>query len=203
MFWKQLSTTIILVGLFCVFTITSAAGRSSMETTLPQDTVLTKPAAPVPGGPGFLMLPAAAFHPRSNTILFELYDGISLMTLEGSSVDCAYFAPLTLPQGATITKMVQYYWDSDQQTGKTIALALSRGNPTEGEQVMAQTWSLDSFVPTYTETTDITEPLVDNQSYAYFLTLVLPWGSSPEVVLHLQAVRIDYSFSTALPLIVH
>ncbi len=60
------------------------------------------PQAPVPGGPGFLMIPAAAFTPSNFATQYFL--SISLRTVSGSQ-DNTYTAPVYLPNGVTVNRV--------------------------------------------------------------------------------------------------
>ena len=88
-----------------------------------------------------------------------------------------FFAPVFLPNGATITKVVVFGSD----TAETWTLS---------RRVMSTNGSGESMASAVigTEDTSITEPIVDNSTYAYFLTT-----SSMETNDEVNGARIIYT----------
>ncbi len=151
---------------------------------------------PVPGGPGYFMQPASAFRPDSSSTNFTvLSNGASLKNTSPSTEP--FYAPVSLPHGATINKFILYYIDNDAVSG--IGGFLVR-TPLPGSfavpfaQVNSNS-NVQSSAPNYIETTDINLPVVDNQKYAYFVSIFLPAN------LSVNGFRIDYAFPISLPLI--
>jgi hypothetical protein len=153
---------------------------------------------PVPGGPGYFMQPASAFRPDSSSSNFTVSsNGASLKNSSPSTEP--FYAPVSLPHGATINKFILYYIDNDAVSG--IGGFLVR-TPLPGNfavpfaQVNSNS-NVQSSAPDYIETTDINLPVVDNQKYAYFVLVNLPASAN----LSVNGFRIDYNFPTNLPLI--
>ena len=153
----------------------------------------------VPGGPGFLMVPASAFVPKSDRIEYSRPDGTSLSTSSTSIPDGNYDAPVFLPQGATVTKVVMYYYDNDPShiMGLTFSKFPLPGNTSI---IMAQVSSANSQVPFYTEDATIEGNPIDNQAYAYVLHINM-LSASPGLMHTFKGARIDYSYPTYLPAI--
>jgi len=153
----------------------------------------------VPGGPGFLMVPASAFVPKSDNIVYSRPDGTSLFASTSSAPDGNFDAPVFLPQGATVTKVVMYYYDND--SNRTMSLHLLKFPlPGDTSITMAYITSADSQVPFYAEDTTIQENPIDNQAYAYALHINM-LGASPGLIHTFKGARIDYSYPTYLPAI--
>jgi len=153
--------------------------------------------APVPGGPGFLMIPAAAFTPVNSGTLY--YNGTALNTQQGSPY-IAYHAPVNLPHGVTVTKLVLYYIDTDLPKSAKVYLyrhpvldvwSFAMAGVSSPEDQLVSTWS-------YTETTTITDPVIDNQATMYYINVELPIPG-PAAILMISGVCIDYGYTVMLP----
>jgi hypothetical protein len=151
--------------------------------------------APVPGGPGYLMVHASAFIPGMSTTIYRLA-GASLYN--DTSPSALFYAPVSLPQGATINRFVLFYLDNNDSN---IIGRLSRtphpGNVSSDLATVSSSGA--STTPTFAETTGITNPVVDNQSYGYYVWVFIPANTSNNSAVN--GFRIDYSFPTNLPLI--
>jgi hypothetical protein len=154
--------------------------------------------APVPGGPGFYMLPATAFRPRSHTTGYEII-GPQLRSLSGTA-PIYYDAPLNLPSGARITRFIVYFLDNDG--GQNITAEIFRAElPGDAGQGMVTPLvsSGSSSTPTYLAATNfIVSSVVDNSQYAYYARILLPIATN----LKLNGIRIDYTFDSALPVVI-
>jgi hypothetical protein len=106
-------------------------------------------------------------------------------------------APVSLPNGATLTKFVLYFWDSSVND---LSASLWRvpldGNPVEK---MAETFSAGSPGYESSATTLIDSPVIDQQAYAYYVEVPLPYARDGEI--RLRSIRIDCGFGTNLPLV--
>lgn len=70
------------------------------------------PAAVVPGGPGYVMIPAVAFLPASSSTSYTIFWG-DLSVPNGSATGPqSFYAPVFLPQGARRTGMTLFYHDT-------------------------------------------------------------------------------------------
>ncbi len=150
-------------------------------------------ATPVPGGPGFVSLSAMAFrnYQASDSFAFKgqtLYNpGIGFAIYEGA---------LSLPDRATITKFVVYFYDNSPETlwAYLAEGAFNSGTGTTLATLISAGTSADYR---YEETTQIYSPDVDNQSNSYWVEVVL----QPSSNLRLVGVRVDYNYPANLPLI--
>jgi hypothetical protein len=149
---------------------------------------------PVPGGPGFVSLSVFGFTPYLQTNSFAYSNHI----LWNTGATGAYFeCPLSLPQGATITKLGVYYYDFDPATSLDVELLRGpldtySGNP------FAEVISVDAGTSIgHAETTSIDMPVIDNQVNAYWVQVYLP----PTHNVALNGVRVDYSYPSMLPMI--
>jgi hypothetical protein len=154
--------------------------------------------APVPGGPGYVMIHVSSFLPQDNTVSYSL-NGPAMMTQSGTAT---YKAPADLPNGATITKVVLYCYDNDP--AGSISLYLFK-YPLPGSVAISDInlSSLDSSVDQAIQL-DLTAPggpnpfVVDLQGNAYLLFLTMPAAASGKTI-YTSGVRIDYSYSSSLP----
>jgi len=151
--------------------------------------------APVPGGPGFLMIPAAAFTPAFPDTIYTNH--VVLESQAGSS-NIIYMAPVNLPQGATVTKFVLYFNDTDLT--QSVLADLFRHPVPGGETfMMASVSTLVDLLGSWTYRADTTidnGPLVDNQANMYYIRIQLPTSSYDLMV---SGVRIDYDYPVMLP----
>jgi hypothetical protein len=152
----------------------------------------------VPGGPGFIMIHPSAFIPIYSGGEYKFGPGGVLQN--PSDFDRYYIANVNLPHGATINKIVAYYYDN-HVSDWVFYVALVRFGPADNSfEVMGNVVSYVSS-PDYQVKEDliIDSAVVDNQSYSYFLETYLEGGQ--ESFIHLRSVRIDYSYPVNLPLI--
>ena len=148
---------------------------------------------PVPGGPGYFIQPGSAFRPRVSTASFTIY-GSTLVSINAPVI---YYAPVFLPHGATINKLVLYYSDTDATLNIEANLyRVPLPWSAMSELAIIQS-SGSSTTKIYSETTTINNPVVDNQGYGYYVRLYLPASDH----LGVDGFRIDYSFPTNLPVI--
>ncbi len=197
MFWKTVFYASILLAL-CLISNASIANGQAGPGPVEGGGQMTATAG-IPGGPGYVMVPATAFIPRDNTTLFSRANGVILTTKTGS-VFYTYDAPVYLPDGATVTKLILYYQDTD--VSKNIQIDLWYGPlPGNTGQSMANVVSdnQSNMNPVYKETTTFLYSQVSNQANAYYIKLTLPPPSNASVYLNLNGVRIDYQYSANLP----
>jgi hypothetical protein len=156
------------------------------------------PEAPVPGGPGFVMLDPCAFRPRYPTTEWDYYEDWQLYN--PGAFTSGYVANLVLPNKVTITQMVVYFYDNS--TVGPIIVHLYRNDPASAGWVDMANVVTAGAQPQYRSSaqTDITEPVVDQQSYTYSLTVGISPGGDQ---LRLTGIRIDYAYATSLPLILN
>lgn len=148
--------------------------------------------SPVPGGPGFISVSTFAFKPYSS--LYDLsYNNLKMFN--GGTNAGTYIAPVNLPHGATINKVVLFYQDNRQ--AENLALFVYRGNLFDGSfDVVAGAFPNASSGFGYIEGT-IFYPLVNNQLYSYTLAVNIPGGCGLDLAL--INIRIDYDYPVFLP----
>ena len=150
--------------------------------------------AAVPGGPGYTMQPASAFRPRYSSTEYQLV-GPRLYTISGSFY---YDAPLDLPNGADVTRLVIYYTDNDAAEDFSAEIWRVPMPGRSGEKVSDTVSSSGASADaSFVETTSILLPTVDLEGYAYYIRLTLPASGDLEV----NGFRVDYTYDSMLPLV--
>ena len=152
----------------------------------------------VPGGPGFIMVSVFDFRPYYQEMNNAwVYLGPQVHNPHPSSYSYLVTG-ITLPHGATITKLTLYYLDNS--TAYNLELYLTQNNGTGGSFTMASLETEGTAVAYRTlSTTAIDDPTVDNQNYSYSLYINLP--PDPGAILRVTNVRVDYEYSSFTPLI--
>lgn len=152
-------------------------------------------AVPVPGGPGFYSGHAISILPwPSNSVPYH-FSGMVLYNPDTSSHP--YEVAVTLPHNAVITKFVVWYYDDNAINDMWGALARA-GLDGSGIVQIGRIDSTGAVASVqYAEDTTIDTPLVDNQSYMYWVEVLLPPDSSAGFV----SFRIDYQYTSSLPIV--
>ena len=146
---------------------------------------------PVPGGPGFISVSTFSFKPHNS--LMNLSYGNAVMYNAGGSGGI-YFAPVNLPHGASLTKVLFFYHDT---VTEDMNFYMERVNMFDGStQVVASATSTGIAGNGYVEST-IFERIINNQLYSYILRVDIPGGVGGG--LSLFTIRIDYSYPVYLP----
>ena len=154
-------------------------------------------AVPVPGGPGFYSQHAIAFRPYQSTMSWAFWDG-ELYNPGGT--DSEFDASLSLPNGATITKLVAYYYDACGSHDLTVRLLRDASGSNLGDNMAELNSSGAPGGYSYTEDSTVNYPVIDQQSYSYRLVVLLPQGC--DTTMSLESIRVDYGYQTGLPLAV-
>ena len=154
-------------------------------------------AEPVPGGPGFYSLHAAAFRPYASNMSWGFFDD-ELYNPGGTDADLQ--AEVSLPNGATVVKFVVYYWDDCGSRDMSVRLERSAVSSNDKQPLAEVATSGNEFAYRYVEDSAIDWPVVDQQSYAYRVIVLLPQGCGNSLTL--ESVRIDYGFGVRLPIVV-
>jgi hypothetical protein len=130
-----------------------------------------------------LSVPSVAFAPY--------YDGMDYSTqpLKVNSGLGHFRAPVYLPQGAVVTKLVVFGYDN--LAGELYSVTLAKHVfTTNSEVVMAETVSADNPTnPQKNVDTTITDATITNNQATYFLTVYIT-----EPGLEVQGVKIVYSY---------
>jgi hypothetical protein len=151
--------------------------------------------APVPGGPGFISIGNVSFQPHPPSVQYGYING-RLYNNNGSPA--SFVAPVSLPHGATITQFVLYYVDNDSVNDINAWIGyISLEESTVNVMCSITTSGGSPDARIMVNNTITTGKVIDNQSYNYFVSILLPTGSTSQ----LSGVRIDYSYPTNLPLI--
>jgi hypothetical protein len=119
------------------------------------------------------------------------------MLVNPDASDHYYEAPVSLPNGATITKFVVWYYDNNATLDMSADLALVSVDATHGTSMANVTSSGASTGNRYGQITTISNATIDLQSYSYFVQVYLP----PSANLGVLAFRIDYQYASYLSLI--
>jgi hypothetical protein len=174
----------------------------------PASADLTPAAVPtaVPGGPGYLMLAASDFKPDTDQdTFFRYWGGNFIEPAEGTS-GIGVSAAVHLPQGAHITKITAYYYDSDP--GSAPLLDLYRGITDTQELIgnLSSALPADSFASgedVRSVAVSGAAAVVDNSRYSYMVIATLNRDPiTPAHTQRLHSVRVDYDFPIALPAVV-
>jgi hypothetical protein len=142
-------------------------------------------------GHGYVSVPPPAFQPSSATHEFTL----SMNMLQHlSAYTAVYYAPVYLPQGATVTKFTLYYSDA---SGSDDSEAILFRTGLEGSY-----WSMASVqiagsagIPLDVSDTTINYSLIDNSQYAY----LVGWAAAGGSFHKNYGVIIEYTYGVSLP----
>ncbi len=148
----------------------------------------------VPGGPGFVMVSAYAFRPTRPD---DKYDYNGGLYNPDTTTNVQFFAPVTLPHGATIKKFTAYFKDDSPEV---LWVYLYRINGAWNMQELARVETAGEALA-YRSASDKTifDAVIDNQTFSYVLEVGFPAAGSTDLLL--TNVRIDYGYDTAVPLI--
>lgn len=196
-------------------TPTPTETQFSCNTPTPTATTMATPIL-VSGGPGFLMVPSAAFQlisgPEARAIRNS---GASLRIsytpmLEGAPFELV--TPVYLPQGAKINRLVLYGYDDDQSGDSwncsthlfspDVSLGLYRAAGGSSDPAIVALSTSGSPGVAVISSTNIASSVVDNQRYYYFLKVGIVGPKTAGRRLEFWSARIDYDASkNYLPLI--
>jgi hypothetical protein len=156
-----------------------------------------------------LSIPACAFQRSYSGDADEvMISSAGYMYLSGgvAPYDVDLYAPVNLPDGATVTNFSVYYYDNNMGDDLSIAYArLFRGDSfiTSTAVVMAQISSISTTgvdtTPQYSYDTTISYNTIDNQNRNYFAQI---WDFQPDAQsanLRFNGCRIEYTMDTLSP----
>lgn len=153
-------------------------------------------AAPPASGAAIFVKPAMEFVPYVSTSTFNQFTGWMYNT--GAS-NAALEAFLDLPHQATIQKVIIYFYDADPGANITGGLYLIPNNSAVAVTRGTFTTSGAASGYGYVEVTGITNPVVDLTAGALLVEVTLP----PTTNVRVAQVRVDYSYNTMLPTVIH
>lgn len=150
----------------------------------------------VPGGPGFISIPPTAFFPLALIDDWSFMD--SALFNPSSTYNSILRAPVYLPHGAIVNKVVLYFYDdnaANNLSAELYNLALSGGNPT----IMSILDSSTLMGGGYGQKTDtdIFRGTINNQNYVYYVELYFPKNCG--ITIRFTGLRIDYEYPGYLP----
>jgi len=148
----------------------------------------------------YLSVPGSSFSMENTSVCDRALIGGNAYTVGGSAIAVAYMvAPVNLPDGATITSITYYVVDNDAtynlQNGQLWrndgSVTTSYGNSSTMATIAPPASTNSTLVQT-SSTSSITNPVVDNQNYAYWLR----WGTQQaNSNMRLVKVVITYTVS--------
>lgn len=152
----------------------------------------------VPGGPGFIMVSPFDFQPVLPGYTWSYIGGGLYIPSPGSMG--AFVTGVTLPHKATLKKLTLYYLDN--KIVGDISVELTRGDGSGIVLAMESFTSAGAAVAyRYKSSTEFLDPVVDNQNYSYYLRVGFPDNGGADIVF--TNVRIDYEYTTSLPVVMH
>ena len=197
-FWIVLSACVVLLGLVAV------AGGAAGVSGLPG----SGDAVQAAGATFRLSIPAAAFTPWKSgaTVSYENHARFLKHLgpgIPGSLDGHWYIAPIYLPDGVTLTKVIAHWYQ--KHPGEHGQLKLQRTKFGQGNYTdMAVVDSGGTGGYGSTSTTTISQAVVDNSLYAYWVLFYLPvsglfFGTQVDVWGCGVQIEYTYPFATYLP----
>jgi hypothetical protein len=176
-----------------------AAGQAGNHVEAREVDILYQPAS---ASPGIVSIPAAAFRSYEDGYDYENHARhLFHKHSPGGGLDNGwYMAPVSLPDGATVTKMTFYWYRNGTDIG---AARLQRTELGEGnyEDLAVAFAPTGSALNGSSSDVFIAGGPIDNSQYAYWLVWDLPANTTATTGVHGQAVVIEYGFRIFLPLI--
>jgi hypothetical protein len=132
--------------------------------------------------PHYLSIPSSGFTPQDagKTNVIESYDGNTSGTLRMFAKSYYMFAPVNLPHGATVTSM-RCGGQSPKQKNQRIIFILRRNEPQQANVDMASIMTIfDETQFQFRDTTSITSPVVDNETFNYYIVASINRRTPPQ-----------------------
>lgn len=163
--------------------------------TMPSTSASPAQAAPAAaGGTGYYAASPFEFTPAYGSPM-PAYD-VQMITNPGAG-EGKYFAPVDLPNGVTVTRLVFYYLDNDPQQNITGKLWLSPYINRSQNLLVSFSSGGENPVVRFNEYTGISNAVIDLGLNTYYLEINLPPGGLTGVT----GIRIEYSYPTYVPLV--
>ncbi len=143
-------------------------------------------------------IPGLAFQPFDSTdILVRDLSGGGVTP--GNGVSSRFYAPAQLPNNATVTKLTFYWADSSNVNGSA---ALYQTDLQGAESFMVQAFSSGgssgggggTTVTSSSSSTSVSNPIIDNTQYSYYIYLNLPTDSN-SATIKAYGVTIEYTIT--------
>lgn len=201
---KLLAVIVLSIVLIISSNTVASAQRGGEEGGLIQSGLFTDASTieliDVPGGPGLVMVSPFEFRPynpdvdKVKFVEAALYNPISLPSNSA--------APLTLPHSASLTKLTLYFYDDYVPQDMRLILYRSAVNGIISPVTSISPTGMNTGI-NYLSSTTFTpgSEVIDNRNYSYFLLAYIPGGGSNNLAL--VNVRIDYAYTTSLPVVMH
>ncbi|MCL5257512.1 MAG: hypothetical protein M1319_06925 [Chloroflexi bacterium] len=176
--------TVILVSFFCCgpSLIDRLSPQPALAEELPPEVLSTDVQAT--GTLHTLTVPAIAFQPIEPGL--DYFNGMSDLYLHTGSG--RFGAPVYLPQGAKVVRLVAFC--SDNTSSYSLSVTLDRGTPNAaGYNEMAKVASSDSATVQKLIDNTVSYPTINNSSYVYFLYASL---TGPNVTMY--SIKIVYYY---------
>ncbi|MBN2550269.1 MAG: hypothetical protein JXB15_13985 [Anaerolineales bacterium] len=151
-------------------------------------------ADPPAGGPGFISVPSFFFTGYPTNLPYT-FQGPGLFNPDAASK--SFIAGVMLPHGASVTKLVAFYYDTHATHNLTLRLFKSNWDSVVSDIMAEVTSSGSSGAIRAMEDSTISAHLVNNQGMYYYLMVDLP----PSLDVALMSVRIDYAYNVSAALI--
>jgi hypothetical protein len=139
---------------------------------------------------GIQSIPAAAFTPHEDGYGYENHGRYLFTTIGVGGASRLYYAPVQLPQGATVTKITFHWYDADVYWDVIARIQRTRFGQGNYEDLAYLT---STFYGGYgaSDSSDIINATIDNSQYAYWVVWDIPLG-----VVKGCGVVIEYTLPT-------
>ena len=175
-----LAVTLVIATLVISSTATIAIRKNTTENDYNVSDDDTTP-QPLATQTGYFSIPAAAFNPEGSSMTYS--SSGNRISGEGK-----FYAPVYLPNEATVTKLLFFWSDYDgPDDGTASLLRYSFGAPSTN--TMAEASTSGSTGSGASEDTTIDAAEIDNSQYSYFVALDFPSG-----VINCYNVIIEYDY---------
>jgi len=170
-------------------------GRVGIGTTNPSEQLEVSGNVKVDGNitwtakTGYYSVPAAAFIPRLDTTTY-VNEGYTLFGF-GGTAPYEFHAPVSLPQGATVTAVTFYWKDGSASGDGTLRLKRSLLSDTSTtDYLVTLTTSGSAGTNSQSSTTAISYAYIDNSAYVYYLDMTFY-----ALNINLNTVKIEYTYT--------
>ena len=198
---------LVAAVLVALLTAASVAAWRTLAAPAPQGTRPSGPAgpdrpaaaageSPVPGGPAFSMVSALLFKPEVREMSWAYENSAELYN--PGPLAGYYVAPVSLPDGVVITRLIAYYYDASSD--RDLDVQLWRFDGAGNWDYMANSASSGASGYGYAADDSIDFSVIDLRSFSYSIWVHL--DKEPAESLRFTNVRIDYGYDANLPLVV-
>lgn len=201
---KEFGRTIIMVALIGVLILlainsnaTAQEGREEQNLIeVNEDTGEVR--EPLPGGPGFVTINPTALRPKYPGKEWTYPDNYNLYNPMTSQL--FLIAPVNLPHGSIVNKVVLYYYE---YTASYPMTAILTRKSLDGQSLQNMCYINTTTISGYG---NISAPVIwyetiDNLNYSYFIQVAMPGNQGN--LLQFTGLRIDYGYPSYLPSIMN